>query len=109
LAHSGIAEVGSNLAGASSTMPQKQNPVAASVLVALARQTAGLAATLQAAALHRESRDGAAWFTEWLTLPQLCISTGRATALASGLCAGLAPDARAMAPQPILSAVNIGA
>lgn len=97
LAHSGIAEVGTASAGASSTMPQKQNPVAASVLVALARQTAGLAATLQGAALHRESRDGAAWFTEWLSLPQLCISTGRATALTVELVQGLRPDKTAMA------------
>lgn len=97
LAHSGIAEVAVTGAGGSSTMPQKENPVGASVLVALARQAAGLCAILQGAALHREARDGAAWFTEWLTLPQLCLSTGRAVALACDLAECLAPDAKAMA------------
>ena len=63
-------------------MPQKQNPVGPSVLVALAWQTAGLSATMPRAALHSLHRDAAAWFTEWLTLPQLCLSTGRALALA---------------------------
>lgn len=97
LTQSGIAEVVITGAGGSSTMPQKQNPVGPSVLVALARQTGALAATLQGAALHRQQRDGAAWFTEWLTLPQLCILTGRALALALDLAARLAPQPAAMA------------
>jgi 3-carboxy-cis,cis-muconate cycloisomerase len=77
-------------------MPQKQNPVGPSVLVALARQSVALAATLQGAAIHRQQRDGAAWFAEWLTLPQLCISTGRAMALAVDLAGRITPDALAM-------------
>ncbi len=99
LAQSGLAEVTLAAGGASSTMPQKQNPVAASVLVALARQVIGLAATMQGAGLHRQQRDGAAWFTEWLTLPQMCISTGRMLAVAEGMMAGIAPDAAAMRVQ----------
>lgn len=97
LTQSGIAEVTIAGAGGSSTMPQKQNPVGPSVLVALARQCIGLSATLQGAVLHRQQRDGAAWFTEWLTLPQLCISTGRALTLAADLASRLAPDPAAMA------------
>lgn len=97
LAQSGIAEVAVAGAGASSTMPQKRNPVGPSVLVALARQVAGLAAVMQGAALHRQQRDGAAWFGEWLVLPQLCISTGRALALALDLAGRIAPDPAAMA------------
>lgn len=97
LSQSGIAEVRIAGAGASSTMPQKQNPVGPAVLVALARQAIGLAATLQGAALHRQNRDGAAWFTEWLTLPQMCVSTGRALALARDLMARITPDRDAMA------------
>jgi 3-carboxy-cis,cis-muconate cycloisomerase len=97
LAQSGIAEVMVTGAGGSSTMPQKQNPVAASVLVALARQTAGLAATMQGAVVHGQQRDGAAWFTEWLTLPQLSMSTGRALSLAIEVAARIAPDPAAMA------------
>ncbi|MEF9601491.1 lyase family protein, partial [Paracoccus sp. PXZ] len=97
MAQSGIGEIRIAGAGGSSTMPQKQNPVGPSVLVALARQAVALAAALQGAGIHRQQRDGAAWFVEWLTLPQLCISTGRALALALDLAGRIAPDAQAMA------------
>ena len=97
LTQSGIGEVSISGAGGSSTMPQKQNPVGPSVLVALARQSIGLSATLQGAALHRQQRDGAAWFTEWLTLPQLCISTGRALSLALDLIPRITPNPASMA------------
>jgi 3-carboxy-cis,cis-muconate cycloisomerase len=93
----GIAEVTLTDGGGSSTMPQKHNPVGPSVLLALARQVAGLSATLTGAALHRQQRDGAAWFTEWLTLPQMCISTGRALTLARDMARAVAPDPAAMA------------
>ncbi len=97
MTQSGLEEV--RIAGAvgSSTMPQKQNPVGPSVLVALARQGGALAGALQGAAIHRQQRDGAAWFTEWLTLPQLAISTGRALALAGDLAGRITPDPTAMA------------
>lgn len=97
LAQTGIAEVAISGAGASSTMPQKQNPVGPAVLVALSRQVAGLSATLTGAGVHRLQRDGAAWFTEWLTLPQMCISTGRALSLAVDLAGRLTPNPAAMA------------
>lgn len=83
LTQSGVDEVSLGGGGASSTMPQKQNPVGPSVLVALARQGVALNGALQGAVLHRQQRDGTAWFTEWLTLPQLCIGTGRALGLAT--------------------------
>jgi 3-carboxy-cis,cis-muconate cycloisomerase len=97
LTQSGLGEVTLGASGVSSTMPQKQNPVGPSVLVALARQVIGLCATLQGAALHRQQRDGAAWFTEWLTLPQICILTGRMLALADETLRSLGPDPAAMA------------
>jgi 3-carboxy-cis,cis-muconate cycloisomerase len=97
LTATGLSEVRIKGAGSSSTMPQKQNPVGPSVLVALARQVIGLSATLTGAGLHRQARDGAAWFTEWLTLPQMCISTGRALALADDLATRVQPDPAAMA------------
>ncbi len=97
MTQSGIGEVSLSGAGGSSTMPQKQNPVGPSVLVALARQSIGLSATLQGAVLHRQQRDGAAWLTEWLTLPQLCISTGRALSLAADLILRITANTAAMA------------
>lgn len=97
LAQSHVAELRIAGGGGSSTMPQKDNPVGPSVLVALARTAIGLAGVLQGAGLHRQQRDGAAWFTEWLTLPQLCGLTSRGLALARDLAARITPDPEAMA------------
>ncbi len=96
MTQSGLAEVKLTGGGGSSTMPQKQNPVAPSALVALSRQVIGLSSILQGAGLHRQQRDGAAWFTEWLTLPQMCISTSRALALTADLTARTTPDPATM-------------
>lgn len=96
LTQTGIAEVALPDAGGSSTMPQKQNPVAPSALVALARQVTGLSAVLTGAGLHRQMRDGAAWFTEWLTLPQMAVSTAAALSLATGLARGMEPRPEVM-------------
>lgn len=96
LTQSGLALVAISGGGASSTMPQKQNPVAPSALVALARHAIGLSAVLTGAGLHRQQRDGAAWFTEWLTLPQICIDAGRMLELAADATARLTPLPEAM-------------
>ncbi|GHE03102.1 3-carboxy-cis,cis-muconate cycloisomerase [Defluviimonas sp. 20V17] len=96
LAQSGIEEVALGQGGGSSTMPQKQNPVAPSVLVALARQAAALNAALQGASVHALQRDAAAWITEWMALPQLAIGTGAALARAASLAGTLGPDAAKM-------------
>lgn len=96
LSQTGIAEVAIAGAGGSSTMPQKQNPVGPSVLVAIARQVAALAQVITGAGVHSLQRDGAAWFTEWMSLPQICILSGRALALAGSLAQRLTPDAKAM-------------
>jgi 3-carboxy-cis,cis-muconate cycloisomerase len=96
LCQTGINEVAISGAGGSSTMPHKQNPVGPAVLVALGRQVAGLSSTLTGAAIHPLQRDGAAWFTEWLTLPQMCISTGCALSLALDIARRVVPDIAAM-------------
>ncbi len=96
LTQTGLSEISIVGAGGSSTMPQKHNPVGPSAVVALARQVTGLSAVLTGAGLHRQQRDGAAWFTEWLTLPQMCISTGRALSLSADLASRVTPDAAAM-------------
>lgn len=83
-------------AGASSTMPQKQNPVAPSVLVALNNQMTGLRASLQAASAHQYQRDGAAWFTEWMVLPQIALSASCALQTARSMVEGLSPDTEQM-------------
>ncbi|WP_299045915.1 lyase family protein [uncultured Tateyamaria sp.] len=84
-------------AGSSSTMPQKHNPVGPSALVALGHQVAGLRASLQAAAAHQHQRDGAAWFTEWMVLPQIALSCAAAINLAHVMVRDWSPDVDAMA------------
>ncbi|PXA98463.1 3-carboxy-cis,cis-muconate cycloisomerase [Nostoc sp. 3335mG] len=71
--------------GGSSAMAHKSNPVNAEVLVALARQVAGLSGTLNQALVHENERSGAAWTLEWLTLPAMLISTGASLRLAGVL------------------------
>jgi len=97
LTQSGIGEVGLEGAGGSSTMPQKQNPVGPSALVALARHAQGLAGGLAGAGIHRQQRDGAAWFAEWLALPPLAETTGAALLRAAEVVASLTPNRDAMA------------
>ena len=84
-------------AGGSSTMPQKTNPVAAEVLVALARHAAAQLSGLHQAQLHAQERDGAAWTLEWLALPQICATAGGALARADELLDALEIDADRMA------------
>ena len=94
LTSSEVAEVSLGAAGASSTMPQKQNPVGPSAIAALSHQFTGLRAALQTSATHQHQRDGAAWFAEWMVLPQLCLSLAAALHHAKGL-------SQAITPRPI--------
>ncbi len=96
LTQSGIDEITLAQVGGSSTMPQKSNPVLPSLLAALARHIAALNAGFQAAGLHRQQRDGAAWMVEWLMLPQLCIGLARGLSAAGELISGLTPHPSAM-------------
>ncbi len=78
-------------------MPQKQNPVAPSLIVALARFANAQAGAVTAALPHREARDAAAWITEWLALPGLVMAAARALALAADLPGRIAPQPGRMA------------
>lgn len=97
LAASGVDEVRFAAAGESSTMPQKQNPVAASALTAIVLQMGGIHTGLIRAASHQHQRDGSAWFAEWMLLPQLALSTAASLQLALRLCEEMRPDTEAMA------------
>ncbi len=91
LTSSEVAEMSLGTSGGSSTMPQKQNPVAPSAILALSHQFAGLRFTLQASSVHQHQRDGAAWFAEWMVLPQLALSLASALHHAKGLAATITP------------------
>lgn len=96
LAQTEVGEIGFASAGGSSTLPQKQNPVVAEVLVSLGRFAAGQVGALHQAAIHVNERDGAAWTLEWLALPPLIGATGAALARASEALEALRPDAARM-------------
>ncbi|MCA1299519.1 lyase family protein [Stappia indica] len=92
-----IGEIRLEGAGGSSTMPQKQNPVAAEAVIALARTACGLASLIGTNGIHAEERDGAGWMEEWLVLPQLFAASGAALLRAGELVAALRPAPEAMA------------
>lgn len=96
MVQSGIEELKLGGSGGSSTMPQKQNPVQPSVLVALARQAVALNGALQGAAMPRHQRDGAAWFTEWLSLPQIVLAAAASARTGEAMAKGLDPQPEAM-------------
>ena len=73
--------------GGSSAMPHKHNPVAAEVLVALARFNATQLSGMHHALVHEQERSGAAWTLEWLLLPQMAVATA-ASLRQAGMLAG---------------------
>ncbi len=72
-------------AGYSSAMPHKQNPVAAEILVALARFNATLVSGMHHSVVHEQERSGAAWTLEWMILPQICVTAGASLMTANRL------------------------
>ncbi len=96
LTMSGIGEVSLGGAGASSTMPQKQNPVGPAVLTALARHCTALNGAIQSAMPHQLDRDGGAWFAEWLSLPGMVMAAAKSVSLAADLAERLSPNAETM-------------
>jgi 3-carboxy-cis,cis-muconate cycloisomerase len=59
--------------GGSSTMPQKRNPVGATLALAAATIAPNLAATIFAALVGEHERAAGAWQSEWLTFPALLL------------------------------------
>ncbi|NDJ36835.1 MAG: 3-carboxy-cis,cis-muconate cycloisomerase, partial [Chloroflexi bacterium] len=57
--------------GASSTMPQKRNPVVSEIILACARTNASLVGTMHGAMAHEHERGTHGWQVEWLVLPQM--------------------------------------
>ncbi|WP_117193335.1 3-carboxy-cis,cis-muconate cycloisomerase [Rhizobium terrae] len=84
-----LAEMGGEMelagGGGSSAMAHKQNPVAAEVLVSLARFNAVQLSGMQHSMVHEQERSGAAWTLEWLIMPSMVMATGAALRLAGEL------------------------
>jgi 3-carboxy-cis,cis-muconate cycloisomerase len=78
--------------GGSSTMPQKRNPVSASVILAAATRAPGLVATMLAAMVQEHERGLGGWQAEWETIPALGILTAGALRHAVDMVEGLELD-----------------
>lgn len=96
LAQSEVQEAWPGSCGGSSAMPHKANPVAAERLVTLARVNADRVSTLHHAQIHAQERDGSAWMSEWLSLPEMMVATGAASRIALELVQELVVDRDAM-------------
>ena len=96
LAQTEVAEVREDAGGASSTMPQKQNPAASVRAIACARQARGHAAVLLAAVEGEHERAAGAWQAEWAALSGALACGGGALANMAEALAGLEVDAERM-------------
>ncbi len=82
--------------GGSSTMPQKRNPVGASVALAAATRVPGLVATMLTAAVQEHERGLGNWPAEWETLPRIVELAGGALVAMAQVIEGLRIDADRM-------------
>ena len=88
MAQQGIDEIALG-GGASSAMAHKRNPIAAELLVALARYAATQLPAVHHALVHEQERSGAAWTLEWMVLPPLAVTACRALAVATEMVEGI--------------------
>ncbi|WP_432839353.1 class-II fumarase/aspartase family protein [Dactylosporangium sp. CA-092794] len=84
-----LAEPAAEGRGVSSAMPQKRNPVLATLIVSAARQTPLCAAALSQALLAEDERSAGGWHAEWQPLREALRLVGGAAATAADLCEGL--------------------
>jgi 3-carboxy-cis,cis-muconate cycloisomerase len=75
LAQNEIGDVTLPGGGKSSAMHHKNNPVAAEILVTLARFNATQLSAMHQALVHEQERSGSAWTLEWMILPQMVAAT----------------------------------
>jgi 3-carboxy-cis,cis-muconate cycloisomerase len=85
LAQNEIGEVVLEGGGKSSAMHHKSNPVAAEILVTLARFNAAQLSGMHQALVHEQERSGSAWTLEWMLLPPMVVATGAALTRALAL------------------------
>ncbi|HJU23285.1 MAG TPA: 3-carboxy-cis,cis-muconate cycloisomerase [Casimicrobiaceae bacterium] len=83
--------------GGSSTMPQKRNPVGASIALAASIRVPGLVATMLQAAVQEHERGLGNWPAEWETMPQIAMLVGGALRAMAEVAEGLDIDAARMA------------
>jgi 3-carboxy-cis,cis-muconate cycloisomerase len=78
--------------GASSSMPQKRNPVGCALVLSAALRVPGLVSTVLAAMVQEDERGLGGWHAEWETIPQIVCLSGGALRQLSRVVAGLEVD-----------------
>jgi len=96
LAQSEVGEVAEGEGGGSSTMPQKRNPVRATLAVACARLAHAHAGVLLAELDHEHERAVGGWHAEWEALSGALAFTGGAVTAAADAVSGLVVDSGRM-------------
>ena len=82
--------------GASSTMPQKRNPISSEILLANAKASRDAASLMLDCMVHDLERATGPWHGEWFALPQVCLLTSGSLAQAQFMLSGLIVDPEAM-------------
>ena len=98
-----VAEPAAEGRGASSAMPQKRNPVLATLVVTAARQVPALVSVLAQSMLAEDERPAGAWHAEWQPLREALRLVGGAAHTAAELLAGLEVFPERMAANLALS------
>ncbi|CAN7174972.1 adenylosuccinate lyase family protein [Bosea sp. LjRoot9] len=75
--------------GASSTMPQKRNPISSELILAAAKAVRQHVATMLDGMIHDFERATGPWHLEWIALPESFLLTGSALANANFMLGGL--------------------
>jgi 3-carboxy-cis,cis-muconate cycloisomerase len=96
LAQTEVGEVREAASGGSSTMPQKQNPVASTLARACALRSQAAAGVLMSALVQEHERAAGAWHAEWGALSDALAFTGAAAAWVRQALDGLEVDAERM-------------
>lgn len=91
-----VSEESGNLRGASSTMPQKRNPILSEAVIGLAVAAQASASLMLRAAEAGHERAAGEWQIEWRALPDTLVSISSASKTAKELVAGLQIDADRM-------------
>jgi 3-carboxy-cis,cis-muconate cycloisomerase len=87
-----VRETAGHHRGASSTMPQKANPIDSEAIVGLAVNAAGAAGTMYRAMEAGHERSAGEWQIEWHSLPQVAVLAAGCLAVAARVVGGLTPD-----------------
>ena len=87
-----VAESGGHHRGASSTMPQKENPIDSEAVVGMAATVDALVGSLYRAMEAGHERSAGEWQIEWHVIPQVAVLTAGSLAVAGRVAGGLRID-----------------